>query len=575
MKTQIKFAAACLFLLVSAGAYAQTLQEAIRFTESEQYAKANAAFKKLIVAEPTNGDNFFYFGDLLLKQENNDSALLMFKKGIEINATNPLVHVGLARYYMYTGSTAEGQKELTYAKSLLSTQAGKKGTDLPVARQVTIYLEMAETYIWAAEPNADAAIELCNTAEKLDTKNPSAEIYLVRGDAKYKKNQSDASPAIADYNLAYKRDPKSCQAHLRIGQIYAAGKNMKAAIGFFNLAIKTDPTFAPAYRNCGEALYMSADFDSAAINYEQYLKLNNDCYARYRYAGFLYKSNNFLKSIEQGKQNLACDPNNVVMYRIMGNNYNGIAKDSAKSKSAAMYADTALVYYAQFFEKQKVAGRPKLFIDDYLNRAKAYSAVKKDSLAILDLESAIAFDTTRKDLYFELAGKYFVMKKYDKAAYYYKKKIDSNPAKQEISDWNAYGLSLLRMKEFVKADSAFIKVIALDSLSPYGWSGRGKANAGLDPDGSKGLARPFYMKHIELVNALPEKDRPTHKRDLITSNLYFASYYLVRKNYACSKAYYLAVKDLDPKNETAKNGLEDKTIAAATAADISTCKGDK
>ena len=572
MKTQIKFAAACLFLLVSAGAYAQTLQDATRFTESEQYAKANAAFKKLIAAEPANGDNYFYFGDLLLKQENNDSALLMFKKGVEINATNPLVHVGLARYYMYTGNMAEGQKEMTYAKSLLTTQAGKKGTDLPVARQVTIYVEMAETYIWATEANPDAAIELCNTAERLDTKNPAAEIYLVRGDAKYKKNQSDASPAIADYNLAFKRDPKSCQAQLRIGQIYAAGKNMGAAISYFNLAIKTDPGFAPAYRNCGEALYMSADFDSAAINYEKYLSLNNDCYARYRYTAFLYKSNNYLKSIAEGKRTIACDSGNVVMYRIMGNNYNGVSKDSAKSKSAALYADTAIVYYNLFFKKQKETGRPTIYIEDYLNRAKAYSAMKKDSLAIVDMESAIQFDTSRKDLYFDLAGKYFVMKKYDKAAYYYKKKIDSNPAKQQIADWNAYGLSLLRMKDYVKADSAFMKVVAIDSLSPYGWSGRGKANAGLDPDGSKGLARPFYQKHIELVNALPEKDRAIHNRDLITSSLYFASYYLVKKNYPCAKAYYEFVKTLDPKNETAKNGLEDKTIAAATAADISTCK---
>lgn len=575
MKTHIKFAAACLFLLLSAGAYAQTVQDAIRLTETEQYVKANDAFRKLIAAEPTNGDYYFYFGDLLLKQEKNDSALLMFKKGVEINATNPLVHVGLARYYMYTGNTAEGQKEIGYAKSLLSTQAGKKGADLPVTRQVTIYLEMAETYIWATEANPDAAIELCNTAEKLDTKNPSAEIYLIRGDAKFKKNQGDATAAIADYNMAFKRDPKSCQAHLRIGQVYAAGKNMDSAIGYFNLAIKTDPNFAPAYAACGEALYQMSDYDSAAINYKKYLALNNDCYARYRYTAFLYKSGGYLKSIPEGKLAIACDSSISVLYRIMGNNYSGVAKDSAKSKSAALYADTAVFYYSLFFQKQKKYKRPELSVDDYLNRAKAFSVMKKDSLAIIDLENAIQFDTTRKDVYFELAGKYFTMKKYDKAAYYYKKKIDSNPAKQEIADWNAYGLALLRMKDYVKSDSAFMKVIAIDSLSPYGWSGRGKANAGLDPDGSKGLARPFYERHIDAVNALPEKDRAAHKRDLVTSALYMASYNLVNKNYGCAKAYYLFVKDLEPANEKAKNGLEDKTVAAATAADISTCKTGK
>lgn len=575
MKTQIKIALAGLLMIAGFGMKAQTLQDAIRFTESEQYAKANSVFLKLVAAEPTNGDNYFYFGDLLLKQEKNDSALIVFKKGLEINATNPLVHVGMARYYMYTGNTAEGQKSMTYAKSLLSTQAGKKGTDLPVSRQVTIYLEMAETYTWAAEPNPDAAIELCNTAEKLDTKNPVAEIYLVRGDAKYRKTPGDGSPAIADYNIAFSRNAKSCLAHLRIGQVYKNGKNMNSAIGYFNLAIKTDPAYAPAYRECGEALYLSADFDSAAINYAKYLSLNNDCYARYRYSAFLYKSNSFLKAIAEGKQALACDSSISVMYRIVGNSYSGVAKDSAKTKSAALYADSAVYYYNLFFRKQKQYGRPALSADDWVNRGRAYSMMKKDSLAVVDLEDAMRFDTTRKDLYFELGGKYFVLKKYDKAAYYYKKKIDANPAKAEISDWNAYGLALIRMKDFAKADSAYMKVIAIDSLSPYGWVGRGRANAGLDPDGSKGLAKPYYEKHIEKTKALPEKDQAVHKKDLVTSYLYMASYYLVAKNYACAKAYYLAVKELEPNNEKAKNGLEDKNISAATAADLGTCKGGK
>jgi tetratricopeptide (TPR) repeat protein len=553
MKTQIKKTAAVIALLFSAALNAQTLQDAIRLTENEQYAKAEAAFKQLLAKEPNNGDIYFYYGDLLLKDEQTlDSALIIFKQGAAINATNPLVHVGLARYYLLTGNTAEGEKEMAYAKSLLATQAGKKGTDLPVARQVQIYLEMAETYVWAVNPNPDAAIDLCNAAEKLDLKNPSPE-------KKMKKDAGNASPAIEDYNKAARFDPKSCRAYVRIGSIYAAGKNMPSAIGYYNLAIKTDAGYAPAYRLCGEAQYQIAKFDSAAINYEKYLSLNDDCYARYRYAAFLYKGNDFDKAIAQGRKSLSCDSTNVVLYRIIGNCY---------AKKNPANGDSAVYFLNRFFEKQKVAGFPVISADDYVNRSKGYSAAKKDSLAVLDLEQAILIDSTRKDLYFELGGKYFSMKKYDKAAYWYKKKIATNPAKASVTDWNAYGLAQLRMKDFAGADTSFTKLLAMDSLSPYGWIGRGRANAGLDPDGAKSLALPYYAKYFSLASA----DKEKNKRDLITAALYLASYnYKTMKNYSCAKAYYQFVIDLDAKNESAKAGMDLPEVKSATAADINTC----
>ncbi|MBL7893191.1 MAG: hypothetical protein JNL63_11220, partial [Bacteroidia bacterium] len=38
---------------------AQTLTDAIRMTENEQFESANKVFENLVIAEPTNG-NYFY-----------------------------------------------------------------------------------------------------------------------------------------------------------------------------------------------------------------------------------------------------------------------------------------------------------------------------------------------------------------------------------------------------------------------------------------------------------------------------------------------------------------------------------
>ncbi|HET6990898.1 MAG TPA: hypothetical protein VFJ43_06215, partial [Bacteroidia bacterium] len=78
MKTHIRIFTA-FALLISAGSSAQTLQDARKLMDNEQYERARTEFKALIAKEPTNGDNFYYFGDLMLKMENPDSAKILFQ----------------------------------------------------------------------------------------------------------------------------------------------------------------------------------------------------------------------------------------------------------------------------------------------------------------------------------------------------------------------------------------------------------------------------------------------------------------------------------------------------------------
>lgn len=558
MKTQLKFAAAGIALFLCAGASAQTLDDAIKLTDNEQYEKANSMFLQLAAKEPANGDVYFYFGDLKLQDGDADTAKIIFQKGIDINATNPLVHVGMARYYMYSGKMADGEKEMAYAKSLLSTQAGPKNDKMPVPRQVTIYLEMAETYTWAAEPNPQMAIDLTNTAEKLDAKNPSAEIFLIRGDALQKQNPVNASPAIEAYNKAAQRDPKSCRAYVRIGQIYAAGKNMPAAIGYFNKAISTEPNFGPAYRLRGEAQYQVSKFDSASISYKKYLDLNNDCHSRYRYCAFLYKSGDYENAIKEGETVLACDSSIVVVYRIVGRCYmDQKTPDPAKS----------VQYFNLFFKKQKVYGKPAIIPEDYVSVGKAFAKDGNDSMAIVNYKLALKADTSRKDGYFEIGSAYFKMRNYDSAAYYYKRKIDLAPANASISDWNAYGRSIYLLKDYAGASEAFSHVTQMDSLNPIGWYWRGRCEAQLDPEIKSDNARMMYERFYAV--AIGDKER--NKKDLIIAAKYLGGYHLVKKNYGCSKAWFQFALDLDPNNADLKKQMEEKEMKTATASDLNSC----
>ncbi len=92
---------------------AQTLDEARRLTENEQYESATDVYKALISREPANGLNYYYFGENLLLSENPDSALIIFNKGREQDPTNLLLKIGTAKVLLNAISLPEAKASST------------------------------------------------------------------------------------------------------------------------------------------------------------------------------------------------------------------------------------------------------------------------------------------------------------------------------------------------------------------------------------------------------------------------------------------------------------------------------
>src|ERR1700758_1997706 len=82
---------------------AQTLQDAITKTENERFDLAATDFRQLITKEPSKGDSYFYFGENYFKNGNLDSALIMYKKGAEVQPTNGLNFVGIGKILLAQG----------------------------------------------------------------------------------------------------------------------------------------------------------------------------------------------------------------------------------------------------------------------------------------------------------------------------------------------------------------------------------------------------------------------------------------------------------------------------------------
>jgi tetratricopeptide (TPR) repeat protein len=507
-------------LIISCSAFAQTLPDAIKKTTNEQFEKADADFKKLLEAQPNNGEIYFYQGENHFKEGNFELANASYQKGVEQNATNPLPYVGLGKVQWVQNKNVEAKANFY------------KATTLAAGKNATVLLKIAEAYITEENKDFAEATKLLDQAQKLEPKNP--EIFILRGDA-FLEQSNDGSKAIASYEEAAKLDPKSVKAILRIGQLWNRAKNYTSALDYYKKASLVDSSFAPAYREMAEIFARAGQFNNAVAKYKRFLEINNDCDARSRYAGFLLEAKKYTDAIDVAKEALKCNAENIYTYRYLA--YAFYEATPADYTAGLNYSNT-------FFTKVKPG--IKLISKDYEYHAKLLSKGGQDSLAILDYMKAMELEPEKSELYSDIANAYIKMKKYPEAIAAFDKKIAAG--KGGINDYFGLTRAYYFSKDFVKADSATSQMIRLQPDLPIGYLWKAKVNVQQDPKNEKWLAKPYYEQFIAKVKPA-EVDRS--KKDLIDAYTYLGVHYMLSKDFKTAKINFQKVLDLDPQNQNA------------------------
>jgi len=515
-------------------ANAQNLQDAITKTENERFDLAGAEFRQLVTKEPNKGENYFYYGENFFKNNNIDSALIMYKKGAEVQPTNGLNLIGIGKVLLLQGKEADANSNLFKAKTL----AGKNAN---------ILIELGEAYLTApgTSKNPTQALAFVEEALKLEPKNAKA--HILKGDALLELHPTEGGPAIKEYEEAQKLNPKSPKAVLRQGKLWSRSRNYQLALDKYKEAEKIDPTFAPAYIEKAE-LYHRANQDNNAVeSAKKYLELNgNSMYAKGRYAGFLYENKQYAEAIKQIEEIQQKDTSDAYLYRLLGYAYDEMGN---KTDTAAYTKGSKAIN--KFFQKTS-AKNFNYIADDYRHKGILLSKTGKDSLGVLELQKAIDLDPTKNcELYGEVGKIWMKTKKYDKAITAYEKLPACG---KTLTGQNYYDLGRAYYygpKDFVKADTCFSKLVQVSPPTyPIGYFWRGKTNVQLDPKNEKWSAKPFYEKALEVVK--PE-ERAATKANVIEACSYLGYYYYVKeKDIEKAKYYWGIVKELDPNNEKAK-----------------------
>lgn len=545
------FIANCLLPIAYSHVSAQSLQDAIKLSESEQFEKAGAAFISLIQNEPNQGDNYFYYGENYFKQEildssfksmDLDSARISFQTGMKKNPGNPLNYVGMGKVLWYEGKTEESKKQFYDAVQIISP--ANKTASFTGKQKATVYMKIAECYTKARTKDLTEANNQLNKALKEDPNNP--EIFILVGDVTLEQNPGEASKAIMQYKKAYDLDKKSAKALLRIGQLYSRARNLPEAVKNYDEAIKADPNFAPAYREKAEAFYRGKQYETAITNYKKYLELNTGSLsARIRYASFLFLSKKYTESIAEIVEIQKINSSIPFLYRLLAYSY----FETGKYPEGLQAMET-------FFSK---ASEKKTLGSDYEYFGKLLSKTGKDSLAVEKLKLAIEKDTSKTELWGELGNSYLKAKKYPEAIAAFNKKIKRGKGVDANDHYNL-GRSYFYSKQFEKADSSFYQITVLQPDIPTGYLWRGKANAQLDLDSKKGLAKPHYETYL---SKLKPEDLEKNKKDMIPAYEYMGYNSMLQKDYNTAKCFYQKLKEIDPANKKAKEALGEANVARA------------
>ena len=489
-----------LLILVGSALYAQTLGDAQKALDAEQYQNAKSQLKSLIALQPTVAENYFYLGQVYLKTDYADSAKAEFNQGITINPAFPLNYVGL------------GQVDLDDNQAAAAKANFEKAIAVSDKKDARAYLFIGKAYTYAKKPNYAEAINILNAGKLIVEKQKGvngflADLNLAFGDAY--RGQLKNSEAYSAYRTAFELNSSLIRTKVELGVINKMSKAYQESADEFNTVLVINPNYGPAYRELAETYYLWAkdqakDYDAkikqALEYYKKYLELTDKSLeSRMRYADFLILAKDY-KSLQAESQAMAqMDKANKRILRYLA--YAAYENGDYPASIQAIKDFMAKV------EAKRVIGRDY----SYLGRALIKSGQEAEGFQTV--KKALAIDSSLVSGMSDLAKELYTLTKYSKAAEAYELAV-KNP-QRNLTDYYWLGSSYYydwvdKIKKdpktdkslLVKADSAFSYLVQRAPNTFAVWQFRARINRRFDDaSDSQGLAVPFYEKYVDILTA--------------------------------------------------------------------------
>lgn len=473
------------------------------YIQTNQPAKAKSLLLKEQKSASITSNRIYLLGKLLLAEQKQDSAAAVFNTLNSSKEEERLLKlVGISTIELKSGNMADiNIRMMRDIKAFTSSKSA------------IVKLEAAMVLARVGESvNAWDLIEsACNL------KPVSAENFVSAGDVFMQlsvllKDNTLYGKACGRYEQALLCDGKYLPAMTALANAYINSRNFMDAKQKLTDALAIDPNWIPALKLMGELQYDLGNYTKASDYYTQYIsKVNPTNIQMQKYAYILYFNKEYDKAKALITGLLAEDPQNGVLLRLM-------AYTSCELKDAT----TGLKAMESFLKIRQTGDSTSILASDFEYYGRLLSMLSKDSLAIVPFIKSIQIDSTKLSTYEFLAKSYEKLGRYQEAVNVYEV-ITAKDPKYSATVWFSKGRSYMLLAEspaivadtavknavLTKAVNSFNKVTELSAASHLGFLWKGRAQAALDPESTKGLAEDSYLTAISLLESknLPDKYR--------------------------------------------------------------------
>lgn len=537
MKKKYLFSA-LLGILLSTPIFAQTNLGA-DYMNTGELKVAKEIFEKQVSQSPAEA--YYYLGEVAYREGNMAEAKANYEKSLAATPDYTLSNIGLGKLMMK--SNAKGAEDIFSA----AIKKDKKNVQVLVAIASAYYDNGMK----------DKGAKMLADARKADKKSPL--IYLLEGDLVAKTNVGEAA---GNYAQAYTFDPQCSVAYIKSAQVYEH-VNPELAIEMLQKATEINPNYTLSYKYLANIYYRNGRYIQAIDTYKKYFAQGAyDVDDLTRYAASLFFNKQYDESKKLINEGIVKDPNNFVLNRLLMYSY----------LQSQDYTD-GLAAAEKFFSLPK--GESEYIVQDHMTYGELLSKNGQMGKALTQYEEAIKLDPSKATVYKEIAASFKDAKQYPEAVKYYQEYIDkADPSLLEAMDYfnmgqSAYysGTSLITSGDtsggeiyLRQADKAFSVVTERISDSYLGYLWRGNTNAALDPETTQGLAKPYYEKVIEILEA---KNDPGNNGSLLLAYRYMGYYYYQIWSKSSSpsdkelvSSYSNKILAIDPTNTTAQALLD-------------------
>jgi tetratricopeptide (TPR) repeat protein len=260
---------------------AAAVQQAQAMEQQAKYPEAEAAWKKVVKLQPTNGKAYAHLGLIEAREEHYPEAIAHYRKARSLDPAIPQLSLNLGLALFKSGNfrdaasvfEAELQRRpnppdaqrLTLLAGMAHYGAREYGPAIPYLKEAAaadqqnlpLRMTLAHCYIWTKQWDAAMGVY-----KEILTINPdSAEADMIAGEAL--DGEGDGEGAVQQFRAAVKANPKEPNVHFVLGYLLWTRKQFDEAIAEFHAELANDPDNNQAMLYLGDIYVRLGQFDTA------------------------------------------------------------------------------------------------------------------------------------------------------------------------------------------------------------------------------------------------------------------------------------------------------------------------